>query len=126
MALHRITLQLARNPGYPVGDEGQGYFIIAPLDGDLKIDLDEWRTHRDACHVKRFDSEGRDEAEGRLTHRGSHWKLHYEDEDAEGADEEGYRLGEHRFDEGEYITIHHHEEGPLTYKVTDVTPLDEL
>ena len=34
MALKRIILRLARNPGFPDGDMHQGYTIVAPLDAD--------------------------------------------------------------------------------------------
>ena len=32
------------------------------------------------------------------------------------------RLGDHRFLPGEYVTIRHHGEEPLTYKVSEVLP----
>ena len=32
MSLSKIVLQLARNPGLPNGDAGQGYTLVAPLD----------------------------------------------------------------------------------------------
>lgn len=122
MSLKRIIMQLARNPGQPAGDSGQGYTLVAPLTDDGHIDLDAWRENRDACRVVRFHPDPDEHADGRLTHRGSHWYFHY-DEDDEGDDEAGYRLGEHVFREGEYITIASHGETPLTYKVTDVSAL---
>ena len=99
MSLSKIVLQLARNPGLPNGDAGQGYTLVAPLDTSGQIDLEAWRAHRDACHV-----------------------FHY-DEDDEGDDESGYRLGDHVFKEGEYVTIASHGETPLTYKITDISPV---
>ena len=122
MSLNRIILQLARNPGQPVGDEGHGYTLVAPLTVEGRLDVDEWREHRKECRVVRFHPDPDERATGLLTHRGSHWKFHY-DEDDEGDDEEGYRLGDHIFKEGEYVTIAEHGETPLTYKITDVTPL---
>jgi len=122
MSLSRITLQLARNPGLPSGDAGQGYTMVAPLTGDGHLDLEAWRDNRKACRVVRFDPDTAENADGLLTHRGSHWYFHY-DEDDEGDDEPGYRLGEHIFREGEYITIANHGETPLTYKVTDISPV---
>ena len=41
MPLRRIVLRLARNPGYPDGDDQQGYVLVAPLDAGGKIDDDE-------------------------------------------------------------------------------------
>lgn len=119
MSLQRITLRLARNPGYPNGDDTQGYVLTAPLDTDAKIDLEQWRTHRKECTVIRFHPDPDERADGLLTHNGSHWRFHY-DEDKEGPDEGGYRLGEHVFRPGEYITVASHGEDPLTYVVTEV------
>ena len=119
MSLKRITLRLARNDEYPDGDDRQGYVIIAPLDGDGLIVLDEWRATRKKCTVLRFHPDEAERADGWLTHSGSHWRFHY-DEDHEGPDEPGYKLGEHAFLAGEYVTFAHHGEEPLTYRVTEV------
>tara|TARA_R110001599_G_scaffold51289_1_gene144101 strand:+ start:2059 stop:2427 length:369 start_codon:yes stop_codon:yes gene_type:complete len=120
MALSRITLQLARNPGLPGGDPSEGYTMVAPLTADGHLDVDAWRAARKNCRVVRFSSDDTDHADGLLTHRGNRWFFHY-DEDDEGDDEAGYRLGEHVFKEGEYVTVTNHGETPLTYKVTDVS-----
>jgi hypothetical protein len=120
MALSRITLQLARNPGLPNGDPARGYTLVAPLAPDGHLDADAWRQAREVCRVVRFSPDDSEAADGRLTHRGSHWYFHY-DEDDEGDDEAGYRLGQHVFKEGEYVTVASHGETPLTYKVTDVS-----
>ena len=122
MVLNRITLRLARNPGMPEGDDRQGYVITAPLDSDGHIDLEAWRAHRAACTVIRFHPDPDERADGLLTHRGNQWRFHY-DEDEEGPDEPGYRLGEHAFRPGEYVTIAQHGEDALTYIVTEVMPV---
>lgn len=122
MSLSKIVLQLARNPGLPNGDAGRGYTIVAPLTPEGQIDLETWRENRSACRVVRFSPDPDEHADGLLTHRGSHWFFHY-DEDEEGDDEAGYRLGEHVFKEGEYVTISSHGETPLTYKITDISPV---
>lgn len=121
MDIKRITLRLARNEGWPDGDPRQGYIIHAPLDAAGRIDLDAWREHREACTVQRLHFDKAEEAEGWLTHAGSHWRFRY-DEDEEGPDEPVHRLGEHVFKAGEYVTVTHHGEGPLVYKVMEVTP----
>lgn len=121
MSLKRIILRLARNPGIASGDPEKGYVIIAPLTPDGDIDLDAWREHRKACTVVRFDPDPAERADGWLTHRASHWYIHY-DEDHEGPDEPAYRLGDHHFVPGDYVTIRHHGEEPLTYKVSEVLP----
>ena len=121
MPLSRITLRLARNEGLPNGDPRKGYILLAPLDSDGRIDLENWRKHRKESVVLRFDPDPDERADGWLTHKGSHWYFHYDEQD-EGDDEAGYRLGEHVFANGEYVTIRSHGEEPLTYVVTEVTP----
>lgn len=122
MTLRRITLQLARNPGLPAGDPQQGYMIIAPIDENGQLDLEAWRAQRKACRVYRFHPDPAEVADGWLTHRGSQWFFHY-DEDAEGDDEAAFRFGAHVFREGEYVSIRHAGGESQTYKVTDISPV---
>ena len=122
MALTRVILRLARNPGYPSGDQKQGYIITAPLDAQDHLDLEEWRANKEACTVVRFKPGEENDADGLLTHRGSHWYFHY-DEPQEGDDEPVYRLGDHRLALGDYLTIHENEGDDMTYQVTEHLPL---
>lgn len=121
MSLHQIVMRLARNPGFPEGDDGQGYIIVAPLDASDRLDALEWRQHRDDCKVVRFKPGEDKDADGKLTHNGSSWFFHY-DEAREGADEPVYRLGDHRLAIGDYLTIHESDGQSLTYRVTQRTP----
>lgn len=121
MALKQIVLRLARNEIAPEGDDRQGYVMIAPLDAKGRIDLEDWRANKEYCEVKRFHPDPDEVADGWLTHNGSHWRIRY-DEDREGPDEDGYRLGDHTFRPGEYVTIASHGVTPLVYIVTDVLP----
>jgi len=57
--------------------------------------------------------------EGRLARRGEAWFFDYEEEGGE-ADEPVYRLGDHTFAVGDYVTITDNNGRPLTYKVTEV------
>ena len=123
MALYQIILRLARNPGFPEGDDCQGYMLVAPLDAQDRLDPVEWRLHREVCKVVRFKPGEDRDADGRLTHNGSSWFFHY-DEPREGADEPVYRLGEHRLAIGEYLTIHESDGQSLTYKVARRAPFD--
>ena len=52
-AFRCIRLERARDHDHPAGDSETAYVLIAPLDADLKIDADLWRTHKDACRVVR-------------------------------------------------------------------------
>lgn len=121
MPLQQIIMRLARNPGFPDGDVSQGYTIIAPLDADDRLDANEWRSLREQCVVTRFKPGLDRDADGLLTHNGSHWFFHY-DEKREGDDEPVYRLGDHRLAPGDYVTIHENDGQSMTYRVTQRTP----
>lgn len=119
--LHQIVLRLARNPGFPDGDEGQGYVLIAPLDADYKLDPEAWKKTSSACSVVRFKHGEERDATGLLKHKGARWFFDYEtrrDDD----DEPVFRLGDHRLALGEYVTIHESDGRVLTYRVTQCSP----
>lgn len=124
MSLTQVVLKLARNPDYPEGDDRQGYLITAPLDSDGRIDLAEWRRHKEACAVVRFKPGEERDADGRLTHRGGAWFFHY-DEAREGADEPVYRLGDHSLELGGYVTIQESDGNDRTYRVAQHLPVHE-
>lgn len=118
----RIRLELAREPGHPEGDAETGYTLVAPLDAEGKLDAEAARDHRGACTVIRFRPSAESEA-GVLRRRpGGSWAIHYDFEDGSEDDDPGFRLGEHRFTPGEYITIHE-DEGAHTYRVVSVQAL---
>jgi hypothetical protein len=119
--MYQVVLRLARNPGFPEGDDGQGYVLVAPLDKDDRLDVKAWRASRAACTVVRFKPGTERDADGLLTHNGDDWFFHY-DEAREGKDEPAFRLGEHRLAIGDYVTIHENDGQSLTYRVTQRTP----
>jgi hypothetical protein len=117
----RIRLELAREPGHPVGSRRDGYQLIAPLDGDGRIDATLWRAHRGACGVTRFRATEDDEI-GHLVHKqGGSWAFHY-DVAGEGDDEEGYRFQNERFQVGEYLSVREGDK-QHTYRVVSVEHL---
>ncbi len=120
MSLKRIILRLARNPGFPNGDDRQGYTLFAPLAADGQLDAEAWKQNREGCRVFRFHNDPAEMADGWLRKRGQSWYFHY-DEEEEGEDESGFKLGSHIFREGEYVTISSHGSHPLAYRITDVT-----
>jgi len=121
MGLSRVVLRLARNPGteFADGDDHRGYALIAPLTAEGRLDEAAFRQQRAACTVRRFAAE-EDPVEGRLARRGERWSFDYGEE--ADADEPLYRLGEHRFAVGEYVSITDEDGRLLTYKVTEVAP----
>jgi hypothetical protein len=122
MGLHRIVMRLARNPGteFAGGDDHRGYSLTAPLTVDGKLDETAYSKLKGQCSVRRF-SPDEEPADGRLMHRGDRWFFDYEQED-QVDDEPIFRLGEHRFAVGEYVTVTDEEGRPLTYKVVEVQP----
>jgi hypothetical protein len=124
--LHHITLHLARSKAFPEGSARHGYEITAPLDGQGLLDQEEWARERSRCRVRRFwANEG--ERQGVLVHRpggagGATWMIDY-NQDRPGDEETGYRLNQHRFVEGEYVTIQDEDEKPHTFEVVAVRPV---
>lgn len=125
MTLSRIIMRLARNPGteFADGDDHRGYALVAPLAGDGKIDEAAFRASARACTVRRFAPD-EDAQEGRLGRRGDNWFFDYDEAQPTG-DEPLYKLGQHRFAVGEYVTVADEDGRLLTYKVTEVTEVAE-
>jgi hypothetical protein len=121
MGLNRIVMRLARNPGteFADGDDHRGYALVAPLTPEGKLDEAAFRAHKAAFTVRHF-AHDEDPLEGKLARRGGRWFFDYGD-DAE-ADEPLYRIGEHRFAVGEYVSVTDEDGRLLTYKVTEVAP----
>jgi hypothetical protein len=120
MKMSRIVMRLARNPGteFADGDDHRGYALVAPLTPDGKLDEAAFRSRRNDCVVRRFAPD-EDAQEGRLARRGDRWFFDY-GEKADTADEPLFRLGEHRFAVGEYVSITDEDHRLLTYKVTEI------
>jgi hypothetical protein len=121
-AFRRIRLELARERGHPSGDALTGYTLVAPIDEDGRLDAELAREFREACQVVRFRRAAESDA-GVLRRRpGGSWAIHYDFSGGVEDDDPGYRLGEHRFAVGEYVTIAE-DDGPHTYRVVSVEPL---
>ena len=122
MSLSRIVMRLARNPGteFSGGDDRRGYALTAPLTPDGHLDAAAYSKAKADCLVRRF-SPDEDAVDGHLARKGQRWFFDYEDSGSED-EEPVYRLGEHRFAVGEYVTITDEDGRPLTYKVVEVQP----
>lgn len=123
MGLSRIVMRLARNPGteFADGDDHRGYTLTAPLTAEGLIDEAAFKQAGKACTVRRFAPD-EDPQEGRLARRGENWFFDYEAGEAD--DEAVYKLGQHKFDLGEYVAIADEDGRLLTYKVTDVQAVE--
>ena len=119
MALSRIVMRLARNPGteFADGDDHRGYSLVAPLTADGKLDETAFKAARGSSVVRRFAPD-EDPQEGKLVHRNGRWFFDYGDQG--DAEEPLYRIGEHSFAVGEYVSITDEDGRLLTYKVTEI------
>ena len=122
--LKRIILNLARTKDSPDGSEKHGYDLIAPLDDSGHLDAAAWHQSASACRVRRFWNGEPDET-GRLVHRaggsgGATWLFDY-DPATSGDDEAGYKLAQHVFRPGEYVSVRDGEGDMHTFKVVSVT-----
>ncbi len=122
VSLSRIVMRLARNPGteFAEGDDHRGYSLVAPLTADGRLDATAYAKAKNACSVRRFAPD-EDPSDGKLVHVRQLWYFDY-DNAADTGEEPGFRLGQHRFAVGEYVSITDEDGRLLTYKVTDVAP----
>jgi hypothetical protein len=122
MALSRIVMRLARNPAtaFADGDDHRGYTLCAPITPEGRLDEPAFHEVEAECVVRGFTPDEEPQL-GRLAFRGGVWSFDYDDA-ADAPDTVAYRLGEHRFLVGEYVSIADEDGVFLTYKVTEVGP----
>lgn len=119
--LTHIRLELAREPGRPAGDPGDGWDIVAVLDADGRLDAEGCRAAGDKVRVRRFEGD-ETVAVGKLRQGpGGRWLLDLAPDDA--VDAAGYRFGEERFVVGEYVSLDETDGDQHTYVVARATPL---
>jgi len=120
--LSRIVMRMARNPGteFAEGDDHRGYSLVAPLTSDGHLDANAYARAKARCSVRRFAPD-EDPSDGKLVHQGQRWYFDYDNAEDTG-EEPVFRLGQHRFAVGEYVSITDEDGRLLTYKVTEVAP----
>ena len=124
MALKKIRLELARDRDHPEGSSRHGYEFVGPLDEEGRLDPVAWKKYRARCRVRRFWP-GEPDQMGHLVRKpGGNWAFHYDDDEGADDDESGYRLGNHIFAPGEYVSIREQEDDVLrTFRVVRVEAL---
>lgn len=119
--LHHVRLELAREPGHPTGNPGMGYDLVVPLDDEGRLDHEAARAQGVECRVRRF-ADGQTDAIGRLRHTvGDRWIFDFEP--GERDDETGFRFGEERFVQGEYVSVRAPDGEMHTFQVTQLNQL---
>jgi len=115
LALKEIRLELGRTTDFPEGSPNHGYVFVIPLTDDGQIDLEAWEAEQQNCTVLRFWG-STDFERGeliRLSEGG--WAFSYAP--GEEDDEPIYRLLDHTFKEGEYVSIAEHDGAIRPFKV---------
>ncbi len=112
-----VRLLRARDKAHPTGEPNEGYDLLVPLDENGALLLDDWKTHRAFCRVRRFARDG-EERVGRLE-RTSNGQWYFDYEEGDRDDEIGFRLGEECFRVGEYVSVGRGDEFH-TYQVARV------
>lgn len=123
MAMKKIRIELARDHDFPEGSRHHGYEFTAPLNGDDRIDPEQWRRERARCRVRRFWGDNPDEVGHLVRKPGGAWAFHYDINGDVDDDETGYRFGNHEFRLGEYVSLREHDEELRTFRVVSVTDL---
>ncbi len=121
--LKKIILNLARCKEFPDGSIRHGYEFFAPLDANGHINVEDWKSHKTTCMVRRFWGDKHD-TRGILVHRqggvgGATWGFDY-DPSTHSDDEAGFHFADHAFVTGEYVSIRDKEDKMHTFKVVAV------
>lgn len=125
MAIKFVRLELARDHDFPEGSHNHGYEMIAPIDADGYLSLEEWQKARSKCRVKRFWA-GETTELGQLIHRQDDvWAFDY-DPTEESDDEPGFKLGKHKFEVGEYVSFAEHDGHERTFRVVEVRDASDV
>lgn len=117
-ALKVVRLNLARTKEHPDGSDQYSYRFTAPLDENGHLDAALWKKAKDRCRVVRVWG-AEEEDIGHLVHHGTSWGFHYDLSGDEG-DEFGFKLGNHKFAPGEYVSIRDDEGKLNTFMVVTV------
>jgi len=126
MALKKVRLELARDREHPEGSSRHGYEFVGPLDEEGRLDPVQWKKYRERCKVRRFWRNEADELGHLVRKAGGHWAFHYDIYGDADDDEGGYRLGNHKFTPGEYVSIREHEDDVMrTFRVVRVETLPQ-
>ena len=124
MTLKKVRLELARDRKHPEGSNRHGYEFVGPLDEEGRLDPVLWKKYRERCRVRRFWQNEDDELGHLVRKPGGQWAFHYDTNGGSDDDEGGYRLGNHKFTVGEYVSIREHEDDVMrTFRVVRVEAL---
>jgi len=114
--IRHVRLELARCHEFPEGSAERGYTLLLPLTSAGLLDREEWEQSPDRAHFERFWNGSDDH--GWLKHDRAGWKLVFAD--APDDEEVIFRGDQHRFVEGEYVTLRERDGEMHTFRVARV------
>lgn len=114
--IRQVRLEMARCHDFPEGSRDHGYALALPLTPEGRLDRNTWLKHQDETGFRRFW--GDTEERGRLKHGRRGWTLAFEPGDE--AEEIILKGDEHRFAEGEYVSIAERDGITRTFRVAAV------
>jgi hypothetical protein len=122
MTLKTIRLELARSHEFPQGSSRHFYVLKAPLTREGQLDEGAWKKQKELCSVRRF-WDGDEELGSLIRSKAAggrrRWAFSYVPEQDED-DEPIFRLDQHRFAPGEYVSITEHDGVERTFRVASV------
>jgi hypothetical protein len=124
--IRHVRLEVARCHEFPEGSREHGYELALPLTADGRLDRESWLTHRDSVGFRRFWDD--EEERGVLKHARRGWTLSFAPGSfapgsfAPGTDDDEviFKGDEHRFAEGEYVSIKERDGITRTFRVASV------
>lgn len=114
--IRHVRLEMARGHEFPEGSSDHGYELSLPLTADGRLDRETWLKHRDSVDFRRFW--GGEDERGQLKHGRRGWTLAF----APGTDDDEviFKGDEHRFADGEYVSIKERDGVTRTFRVAAV------
>jgi hypothetical protein len=116
-----IRLELARTPEFPQGSPDHSYEFTAPLTKNAHVDASAWREVKDRCEVTRIWGDAPIQT-GHLRHVGSGWRFDYDAAD-DSDDEPFFKLDQHQFIPGAYVSITEQDGQQRPFRVVSVVPI---
>src|SRR4051794_33395322 len=114
--IRQVRLELARCHDFPEGSKEHGYELFLPLTAQGRLDRDSWHDNRANVAFQRFW--GGAVERGHLKHGRRGWALAFDP----GSDDDEliFKGDEHRFGEGEYVSIKERDGNIRTFRVESV------
>lgn len=114
--IRQVRLELARCHEFPEGSSDHGYELSLPLTSAGRLDRHAWLKHRQAMGFRRFWNG--EEQRGQLKHGRRGWMLAFDPGNDD--DEIIFKGDEHRFAEGEYVSVKERDGVTRTFRVAAV------